>query len=189
MTQRLDVARQRDILARWCNLAERRLEYLTELFETGRWRRYHSERAFLENIQEAKAAVEIWRRLSRRESSLENEASLENVAARVATSSGNGAADVSLPVYARLTLPRGEARRDPVREILSPPLSFPAAARPVRLSIPPAAVQASSSPMPYVPAIVAPVVERKPLHSLDGAPELLDIAAMQKRYPLLRNAM
>ena len=37
------------------------------LFETGRWRRFHSERAFLENIQEAKAAVETWRDLMTRE--------------------------------------------------------------------------------------------------------------------------
>ena len=44
MTHRLDVARGRDVVARWCALAEQRLEYLTELFETGRWRRYHSER-------------------------------------------------------------------------------------------------------------------------------------------------
>ena len=58
MTHRADVARGRDVVARWCDLAERRLDYLTELFETGRWRRYHSEVAFLENIQEAKSAVE-----------------------------------------------------------------------------------------------------------------------------------
>ena len=63
MTHQLDVAVGRDIVARWCALAERRLEYLTELFETGRWRRFHSEVAFLENIQEAKAAVETWRDL------------------------------------------------------------------------------------------------------------------------------
>jgi len=63
MTHRTDVARGRDVVARWCDLAERRLEYLTELFETGRWRRYYSERAFLENIREAKTAVEIWREL------------------------------------------------------------------------------------------------------------------------------
>ncbi|SRR6266404_31208 len=63
MTLHVDVARGRNVVARWCNLAEQRLEYLTELFETGRWRRYHSERAFLENIQEAKAAVETWRGL------------------------------------------------------------------------------------------------------------------------------
>ena len=64
MTHR-DAAIGRDVVARWCNFAEKRLEYLTELFETGRWRRYHGEVAFLENIQEAKAAVEIWRDLLR----------------------------------------------------------------------------------------------------------------------------
>jgi uncharacterized repeat protein (TIGR03809 family) len=70
MTQRIDVAIRCDIVARWCTLAEQRLEYLAELFETGRWRRFHSERAFLENIQEAKAAVEIWRGLATRENSI-----------------------------------------------------------------------------------------------------------------------
>jgi hypothetical protein len=74
MTDRFDVTRGRDIVARWCALAEQRLEYLTELFETGRWRRFHSELAFLENIREAKAAVETWRDLSRREASYDNTA-------------------------------------------------------------------------------------------------------------------
>ena len=74
MTHQLNVARGRDVVARWCALAEQRLDYLTELFETGRWRRFHSERDFLENIQEAKAAVEIWRGLSLREASLDNAA-------------------------------------------------------------------------------------------------------------------
>ena len=74
MTHHLDVARGRDIVARWCALAEQRLEYLTELFETGRWRRYHSELAFLENIQEAKTAVETWRDLSTREAAFDNSA-------------------------------------------------------------------------------------------------------------------
>jgi uncharacterized repeat protein (TIGR03809 family) len=68
MTHRNGVADGRDhgldIGARWRGLAERRLEYLTELFESGRWRRYYSERAFLENIQEAKAMVALWRNLS-----------------------------------------------------------------------------------------------------------------------------
>lgn len=64
MTHR-DGAIGRHIVVRWCNLAEKRLEYLTELFETGRWRRYYGEVAFLENIQEAKAAVEVWRDLLR----------------------------------------------------------------------------------------------------------------------------
>src|SRR5215813_5103504 len=64
MTHRHEAARSRDIAARWCALAEQRLEHLTEMFETGRWRRFHSEVAFLENIQEAKRAVLTWRALA-----------------------------------------------------------------------------------------------------------------------------
>src|SRR5206468_2539669 len=59
-----DVAIGRDIAARWCTLAEQRLVHLSEMFETGRWRRYHSEIAFLENIQEAKRAVQTWRAIA-----------------------------------------------------------------------------------------------------------------------------
>ena len=72
MTSQLDVAKGREIIARWCNLAEQRLEYLTELFETGRWRRFHSEEAFLDNIREAKTALETWRDLMSREASRDN---------------------------------------------------------------------------------------------------------------------
>ena len=94
MTYQLDVIGGRGVVARWCALAEQRLEYLTELHETGRWRRFHSERAFLENIREAKAAVEIWRDLSSRESS-----------------SDNRAIDFS---WLRRTMTRREISRDPV---------------------------------------------------------------------------
>jgi len=65
MTHRFDMAHRPELVARWCALAEQRLEYLTELFKTGRWRRYYSDVAFLENIQEAKAMVAHWRDLSR----------------------------------------------------------------------------------------------------------------------------
>jgi len=64
MTHHEDAAYGRDIMLRWCALAEQRLRYLAELFETGRWRRLYSERAFLENVREAKRAVEVWRDLS-----------------------------------------------------------------------------------------------------------------------------
>lgn len=67
-----DAMRGRAIVERWCVLAEQRLEYLTELFESGRWRRFFSEVAFLENIQEAKAAVETWRDLLYREATVDN---------------------------------------------------------------------------------------------------------------------
>ena len=64
MTHRNGAARGADVLGRWRQLAEQRLEHLTELFESGRWRRYYGEVAFLENIREAKVAVETWRGLS-----------------------------------------------------------------------------------------------------------------------------
>lgn len=67
-----DAMRGRAIVERWCVLAEQRLEYLTELFESGRWRRFFTEVAFLENIQEAKAAVETWRDLLYREATIDN---------------------------------------------------------------------------------------------------------------------
>jgi uncharacterized repeat protein (TIGR03809 family) len=62
MTHRNDATSR--VLDRWRLLAEQRLEHLTELFESGRWRRYHSEVTFLENIREAKDAVQTWRDLA-----------------------------------------------------------------------------------------------------------------------------
>jgi hypothetical protein len=120
MTQQLDVARGGDVIARWCALAEQRLEYLTELFETGRWRRYHSERAFLENIQEAKSAVEVWRGLSMREASRDN-----------------AAIDMSWLGRVRTTLPRGERPRDQVHRLQPQPAETAAAAAASVISIVP----------------------------------------------------
>jgi uncharacterized repeat protein (TIGR03809 family) len=74
MASQTDVAKGREVVARWCNLAEQRLKYLTELFDSGRWRRFHTEQAFLENIREAKTAVETWRDLLSREASRDNRA-------------------------------------------------------------------------------------------------------------------
>jgi uncharacterized repeat protein (TIGR03809 family) len=64
MTSRFGAAPDPAVVARWCALAEQRLDYLTELFNNGRWRRYYSHTAFLENIKEAKAMVAHWRALS-----------------------------------------------------------------------------------------------------------------------------
>ena len=97
MTSQLDLAKGREIVARWCNLAEQRLEYLTELFDSGRWRRFYGEQAFLENIREAKTAVETWRDLLSREASRDNRA-----------------IDLSWLGHSRAPLPRNEFRRDPV---------------------------------------------------------------------------
>jgi uncharacterized repeat protein (TIGR03809 family) len=67
-----DAARGRGLVERWVLLSEQRLDHLTELFETGRWRRYFDEVAFLDNIQDAKRAVETWRGLLNREATRDN---------------------------------------------------------------------------------------------------------------------
>jgi uncharacterized repeat protein (TIGR03809 family) len=167
MTHRVDVARGRDIVARWCNLAEQRLEYLTELFETGRWRRYHSELAFLENIQEAKAAVETWRALETREASLDN-----------------SAVDLSWLGRARSTMPRGDRLRERIQ--LHQPQPAPMPAEPPPRDIPEDVLAAlenqlvASDDAPSAPD--APTLDETALPTLD-----LDV--MQERYPLLRNAL
>jgi len=64
MTHRPDVACSRELAARWCALAEKRLDHLSELFQSGRWRRYYTEQSLLDDIRHAKAAVQTWKGLS-----------------------------------------------------------------------------------------------------------------------------
>jgi uncharacterized repeat protein (TIGR03809 family) len=184
MTHRQDVALGRDLVSRWCNLAERRLEHLTELFETGRWRLYHGERAFLENIREAKAAVETWRDLLTREASRDNE-------------------PPDLP-----WLPRGK----PTLPLDTKPPGFRSLAPWPSAAEPPPSIAAASvdaiwvSPQASAPdTTAAPVIDlvafERELSSFfrsdpaaapapNHAPEIvLDFAAIQDRYPLLRNAL
>ena len=163
MTHRADVARGRDVAARWCDLAERRLEHLTELFETGRWRRYHSELAFLENIQEAKTAVETWRDLSTREASRDN-----------------SALDVSW--LGNVTPPRAERPRDQVQRLEPHPAQITAEPPPSDVAATLHTLHVSTEEAPSAPDSLA--------SGLGSAPELLpDISAIEQRYPLLRNAM
>jgi uncharacterized repeat protein (TIGR03809 family) len=162
MAQRTDLARGRDVVARWCVLAEQRLEYLTELFETGRWRRYHSEVAFLENIREAKAAVETWRDLMTREASLDN-----------------SPIDISwLGRTGVISPPRSEAVRDAVRSFEPPPAEIAPPLHVAPVATEPEPVMADEIP-------VAPEV-----NAFEETVALtLDIVAMQERYPLLRNTL
>jgi len=163
MTHQIDVARGRDTVARWCALAEQRLEYLTELFETGRWRRFHSELAFLENIQEAKTAVGIWRDLSLRE------ASRDNSEAAFAWLGCTGA-----------TLRRSEILHDQARGLQPQPAM--ADPPPREVSIAAETDRVCSEEAPSAPAMDA--------RALDKPPKLtLDAAAIEQRYPLLRNAL
>src|ERR1700743_3379060 len=161
MTYRSDVTRGRSVVARWCALADRRLEYLTELFETGRWRRYHSETAFLENIREAKAAVETWRNLLTREASRENYA-----------------LDISWLGRGRTTLPQDT----------QPRRVYPFSLQPGTLTAEPLRSVPTVDAPAFEPEL-QPVGDATPEPVLDSASTLtLDIiSSTQERYPLLRN--
>jgi len=181
MTHRTDVARGRDIVARWCAFAEQRLGYLTELFETGRWRRFHSELAFLENIQEARTAVEFWRDLSTREASRDNTA-----------------VDISWLGRTKAALPRGETLRDRVHGLQLQPAETAAETPPSGVLIPAETGHVCSGEAPSAPVSDAPALDRALDRALDptldptvenASEPSLDIAAIQERYPLLRNAL
>jgi|1185.fasta_scaffold574978_1 uncharacterized repeat protein (TIGR03809 family) len=170
MTLHVDVARGRNVVARWCALAEQRLEYLTELFETGRWRRFHSERDFLENIQEAKTAVETWRSLLAREASLDN-----------------SAIDISWLGGTRLTLPRGDklSMRAQPQPVLQPQQATPPAEPAVRDVSPDFMAELETR---LIAPDAAPSAPEAPFADEMALPTL-DLAVMQERYPLLRNAL
>jgi len=162
MTHRADVARGRDTVARWCALAEQRLEHLTELSETGRWQRYHTELAFLQNIREAEASVVIWRDL------------LSRAAAR-----DNAAVVLSRLGRSRVTLPRGHSFGDQVDRLEQQP-AIPEQPAPSALSD--AVIAAESDHVSSDDAPSAP--------ALDNASALRpDITAIAERYPLLRNRL
>jgi uncharacterized repeat protein (TIGR03809 family) len=186
MTHRADVARGRDVVARWCALAEQRLEYLTELFETGRWRRYHSEVAFLENIQEAKAAVEIWRCLATREATPDNHA-----------------VEISWLGRPWAKLPRVEMFQDQLHRLMPQKAPSLAESLPRDISIAAETKQVCSDDAPSAPVSTDPAAGPGPNPALDPIVDpafdsaldpvmdrlTRDIAAIAERYPLLRNVM
>jgi hypothetical protein len=150
MTHCNDAARGADVLGRWRMLAEQRLQHLTELFESGRWRRYHSEQTFLENIKEAKAAVETWRGLS---------------------------APGAVPQR-----PVPAAQSILIRALAPAPVAAP---EPIEIPRAREDEFVARDEMPAEPAIDMLALEQ----ALD-VPELaIDLAAIEQRYPLLRNRM
>jgi len=162
MTHRLGVAGGHDVVARWCALAEQRLQYLTEMFESGRWRRYHSEHAFLENIREAKVAVDTWRGLS-------------------APASIEGLSAVASSLSAPKETPREMPRKMPWQRRIEPqpgpaPIAIPE-------TIP--AELASSDDVASEPAVDMLALER----ALDVPDPSFDLSVIEQRYPLLRNTL
>lgn len=159
MTHRTDVARGHEIVARWCNLAEQRLEHLTELFDTGRWRRYHSEEAFLENIREARAAVDTWRGLLSREASLDN-----------------SPIDLSW-------LGRGRSKLPP-RMTLSAPDPEPKV-----LTFTESTMMAMAAALETAADVLEEASAVNDAPPLEMPAPVLDLNAIQARYPLLRNSL
>jgi uncharacterized repeat protein (TIGR03809 family) len=170
MTHRTDEAPRSEVIARWCTLAEQRLNYLTDMFESGRWRRYYSEAAFLENIREAKFAVETWRGLS-----------TPQQARRVTPELAQGVAAVELalsesavPVSVRVSEP------DPVL-IAAEPFELAAEDEMVAEEEELASIEAAPS---------EPVIDMLALEqALDIPDTVFDMSAIEARYPLLRNAL
>ncbi len=157
MTLRTDEARSRDLLSRWCALAESRLEYLTEMFESGRWRRYYSEVAFLEDIREAKVAVETWRGLS-----------TPGVTSMVGPS----------PIEITWSGPARAARMRKV-EPFAAAVAIEPQAKPLSRD------NAELSLTDEVPS--APAAELSALEQALDNPAALDLSGIEQRYPLLRN--
>jgi len=58
-----EIKRAGDLVARWRDLAEQRLEHLIELYQSGRWQKYYNEADFLKQIREVVAAIEAWKQL------------------------------------------------------------------------------------------------------------------------------
>ena len=173
------------------------------MFETGRWRRYHSEIAFLENIQEAKRAVQTWRALATGGDVAEAAASVmpafgwspatmprvyppEQQAQTVQPKAVHIAPETAVPV--RLD-PKPDVLAEVTEAPIAPPapLAAPAAMAPrtapeVR---PPLAVPAAVAALlpqfapPAEESVVAPERVVEFTFSLDG---------LEAKYPLLRNA-
>lgn len=64
MTNAADTERGRTVIARWRILAQRRVDHLVELYQSGRWKLYHEEAEFLTMVQEARAALKTWEALA-----------------------------------------------------------------------------------------------------------------------------
>jgi uncharacterized repeat protein (TIGR03809 family) len=190
MTYRADVAWGRDVVARWYALAEQRLAHLTELFETGRWRRYYSENVFLENVREAKAMLEIWRDLTA--GKVPHEDSKNQILALRRTQ--------LLPSLPILPAPFSSAPNEPGTTPQATPTSD--------LAVAPEANQVSLAQDSIAPDSIAPdssaqdssaqnSVAEDGSASAGGAQTIeadpgeapLDLVAIEKRYPLLRNSL
>ncbi len=179
------------------------------MFETGRWRRYHSEIAFLENIQEAKRAVQTWRALATGGDVAEAAASVtpafgwspatmprlfprDQQAQTVQPKAVHIAPETAVPV-------RLDPKPDILAEMAEAPLAAPLAPAawpsfPAPAEMPPLATAAAKPPK-TAPAAMAALLPQftPPAEEIVAAPERVveftfSLDGLEAKYPLLRNA-
>lgn len=63
------------IAQQWHDLAERRLDYYTELYRSGRWRHYYTQERFAARMLDVIEAAKQWRELAGRQRPLRAEQS------------------------------------------------------------------------------------------------------------------
>jgi uncharacterized repeat protein (TIGR03809 family) len=171
MTHRTDEAPHRELIARWCMLAEQRLNYLTEMFESGRWRRYYTEAVFLENIREAKFALDTWRDLSNPRPARPVTPELVQGVAAVEFALSESATPIS------------------VRAVLEPD-PMPIAPEPFELAAEDEMMTEEAEVVSVEASPSEPVIDMLALEQALDDPEMaFDMAAIEQRYPLLRNAL
>ena len=155
------------------------------MFETGRWRRYHSEIAFLENIQEAKRAVQTWRAIATGED-------VAAAAASVTTAFGWSPATLSRPA------PREKPQTlQPKAVHIAPETAVPVALDPT----PNVLAEVTEAPIAPV-APIAPLASiasflqtfSPPAAEIVAAPERVveftfSLDGIEAKYPLLRNTL
>jgi uncharacterized repeat protein (TIGR03809 family) len=178
------------------------------MFETGRWRRYHSEIAFLENIQEAKRAVQTWRALA---------TGGDVAAAAASVTPAFGWSPATMPrVFPRKRIQTVQpkavhiapetvvpVRLNPKPDVLAEiteapiaPLATPVAKAPPKA---PAALAPLTAPPPIAPPIAPAVMAAllpqfaPPAAEIVAAPERVveftfSLDGLEAKYPLLRNA-
>lgn len=157
------------------------------MFETGRWRRYHSELAFLENIQEAKRAVQTWRALA-------NGGDVAAAAASVTSAFG----------WSPATMPRVFPREEQIQTVqpkavhIAPETSVPVRLEP-KLDVLAEIVEAPIAPTapvaPTPPASIASFLQTfsLPADEIVAPPERVveftfSLDGIEAKYPLLRNS-
>lgn len=66
----------RSLIVRWRILAQKRLDHLVELYESGRWRLYYDEPEFLALVQETRSALKVWHELAPPDTQLDKPAEI-----------------------------------------------------------------------------------------------------------------